>query len=377
MLAGTAELPFAKGDRILGGWQVNANATVMSGLPFNVSYRDAGADRDTGPGRPNLIGDPQTGSGNGLDEPVLQRDSHRRPPAARSDGRRGERSATCRGTSCAAPASGTWTRRCSSGSGSGSRATSSSASRRRTCSTTSTTATPNAKIGVPGNLNPAAGFITGTAPNWNPRNVQFAPEVRVLIALIDRATSAGRRPAPPCRFLFHVVPRRPPRLRAFAVSTASPPIVAAVLASLALSGPGESARRRRAAAATDLGPPPREGHRRHLASLDDPARRSVAAATHMRDEDLVLGLVLSGEARAYPWWIAKNHHVVNDTVAGVPITVAFCEQCTGGAAFRRKVDGRVSPSPSPASTTARSSSATARREALWAPFSGKGHRRAR
>ena len=36
-------------DAILGGWQVNANATVMSGLPFNVSYRDAGADRDTGP----------------------------------------------------------------------------------------------------------------------------------------------------------------------------------------------------------------------------------------------------------------------------------------------------------------------------------------
>ena len=61
----------------------------------------------------------------------------------------------------------------------------------------------------------------------------------------------------------------------------------------------------------------------------------------MRDEDIVLGLVVSGEARAYPWWIAKNHHVVNDTVAGVPITVAFCEQCTGGAAFRRKVDGRV------------------------------------
>lgn len=69
-----AELPFGRGHRylsdvsptadlIVGGWQFNTNVTVQSGLPFNVTYRDAGADRDTGPNRPNLIGDasgPQT-----------------------------------------------------------------------------------------------------------------------------------------------------------------------------------------------------------------------------------------------------------------------------------------------------------------------------
>lgn len=45
-------------DAVIGGWQFNATHTVQSGIPFNVGYRDAGADRDTGPGRPNLIGDP-------------------------------------------------------------------------------------------------------------------------------------------------------------------------------------------------------------------------------------------------------------------------------------------------------------------------------
>ena len=44
-------------DALIGGWQVNANTFIYSGLPFNVTYRDAGADRDTGPNRPNLIGD--------------------------------------------------------------------------------------------------------------------------------------------------------------------------------------------------------------------------------------------------------------------------------------------------------------------------------
>jgi hypothetical protein len=50
-------------DALVGGWQVNTNVTIQSGLPFNVGYRDAGADRDTGPNRPDLIGDPE-GPGN-------------------------------------------------------------------------------------------------------------------------------------------------------------------------------------------------------------------------------------------------------------------------------------------------------------------------
>jgi hypothetical protein len=46
-------------DAVIGGWQFNTNTFIYSGLPFNVTYRDAGADRDTGGNnRPNLIGDP-------------------------------------------------------------------------------------------------------------------------------------------------------------------------------------------------------------------------------------------------------------------------------------------------------------------------------
>src|SRR5262249_32278104 len=60
VLAGTAELPFARNNAILGGGQGNTNVTLMSGPPFNVSYRDAGSDRDTAPSRPNPIRDPPT-----------------------------------------------------------------------------------------------------------------------------------------------------------------------------------------------------------------------------------------------------------------------------------------------------------------------------
>ena len=44
---------------------------LQSGLPFNVGYRDAGADRDVGPNRPDQIGDAQIGSGDGITSPYF------------------------------------------------------------------------------------------------------------------------------------------------------------------------------------------------------------------------------------------------------------------------------------------------------------------
>jgi hypothetical protein len=57
-IATTYQLPWKRGNPVLGGWQVNQNTIIQSGLPFNVTYRDASADRDVGPNRPDLIGDP-------------------------------------------------------------------------------------------------------------------------------------------------------------------------------------------------------------------------------------------------------------------------------------------------------------------------------
>jgi outer membrane receptor protein involved in Fe transport len=47
--------PLAHG--FLGGWQFNATQTFQSGVPFDVSYAGAGADRDVGPNRPNVSGE--------------------------------------------------------------------------------------------------------------------------------------------------------------------------------------------------------------------------------------------------------------------------------------------------------------------------------
>jgi len=62
------ELPFGKGHKFLsnasravdylaGGWQLSGVAFWGSGLPFTPSYTNFGSDADTGPNRPNLVGD--------------------------------------------------------------------------------------------------------------------------------------------------------------------------------------------------------------------------------------------------------------------------------------------------------------------------------
>jgi hypothetical protein len=64
-----AEIPIGRGkallsdvsralDVIVGGWQFNQNTMIQGGFPFDVGYSNAGQDRDVGPNRPNLIGDP-------------------------------------------------------------------------------------------------------------------------------------------------------------------------------------------------------------------------------------------------------------------------------------------------------------------------------
>ena len=57
--------------------------------------------------------------------------------------------------------------------------------------------------------------------------------------------------------------------------------------------------------------------------LDNPATISADVATFLEDDDLVLGLVWAGTARAYPVRIMRYHHIANDTVAGRPFLVTY------------------------------------------------------
>jgi hypothetical protein len=59
------------------------------------------------------------------------------------------------------------------------------------------------------------------------------------------------------------------------------------------------------------------------------------------EKGLVLGVVINGEARAYPIEIIGYHHQVRDTIAGEQIMVTYCTVCRTGRVFKPVVDEQL------------------------------------
>ena len=83
------------------------------------------------------------------------------------------------------------------------------------------------------------------------------------------------------------------------------------------------------------GGPLRDG----IPALDEPANVPASAAP-WDDEDLVIGLEVEGEARAYPLAILVWHELVNDRLGGRPVLVSYCPLCGTGIVFDRRIAGR-------------------------------------
>src|ERR1700722_20407703 len=58
-------------------------------------------------------------------------------------------------------------------------------------------------------------------------------------------------------------------------------------------------------------------------------------------DDKVLAVTVGHEARAYPIRTMGYHHIVNDTVGGVPIVVTYCTLCHTGLVWVRVVNGET------------------------------------
>ncbi len=85
------------------------------------------------------------------------------------------------------------------------------------------------------------------------------------------------------------------------------------------------------------GPPP-DG----IPSIDNPKFLSVADANKfLKDSDLVLGITINGQTKAYPLLILVWHEIVNDKVGGVPVAVTYCPLCFTTPVFNRTISGNV------------------------------------
>lgn len=82
------------------------------------------------------------------------------------------------------------------------------------------------------------------------------------------------------------------------------------------------------------GGPPRDG----IPALNFPDAVPAGEAGYLEDDDRILGVALSGEARAYPIRILNWHEVVNDRIGGQSYAVTYCPLCGTGMVFATNVD---------------------------------------
>jgi hypothetical protein len=85
------------------------------------------------------------------------------------------------------------------------------------------------------------------------------------------------------------------------------------------------------------GGPPKDG----IPSIDKPLFKAAAEDRELAASEPVIGLEISGDARAYPLRILIWHEIVNDMVGGMPVAVTYCPLCNSAVVFDRRVPPHV------------------------------------
>jgi len=77
------------------------------------------------------------------------------------------------------------------------------------------------------------------------------------------------------------------------------------------------------------------------AIFQQPSTKSFLPIAASPDKSkLVIGVVINGEAKAYPIQLIGYHHQVVDTVGNVPVMITYCTVCRTGRVFSTLVHGR-------------------------------------
>ncbi|MEO1345962.1 MAG: DUF3179 domain-containing (seleno)protein [Pseudomonadota bacterium] len=70
-----------------------------------------------------------------------------------------------------------------------------------------------------------------------------------------------------------------------------------------------------------------------IPAADNPEVSTAAEATWLKDSDVVFGVVVNGEARAYPRRIMEVREMVNDTLGGRDLGIPYCTLCGAAQAY--------------------------------------------
>jgi Protein of unknown function (DUF3179) len=80
-----------------------------------------------------------------------------------------------------------------------------------------------------------------------------------------------------------------------------------------------------------------------IPSLDNPAMIAAGDAEYIGRDDLVFGVAINGDVRAYPLRIMGWHEMFNDVIGDVPVALAYCTLCGAGILYDTQLPGRAKP----------------------------------
>ena len=78
-----------------------------------------------------------------------------------------------------------------------------------------------------------------------------------------------------------------------------------------------------------------------IPALLDPKLIPAREATYLEPDEPVFGVVIRGDARAYPLRIMDWHEMLNDVVGGVPVALAYCTLCGSGILYESQPAGQA------------------------------------
>jgi len=73
-----------------------------------------------------------------------------------------------------------------------------------------------------------------------------------------------------------------------------------------------------------------------IPAITQPRLIAGSKARYLKKSDRVIGVVINGQARAYPLRILIYHEAVNDRIGQIPYAVTYCPLCDSAAVFDRR-----------------------------------------
>lgn len=80
-----------------------------------------------------------------------------------------------------------------------------------------------------------------------------------------------------------------------------------------------------------------------IPALTHPELIPANQADYITDKELVFGISINGDTRAYPYRFMDWHEMLNDKIGGVPVSLAYCTLCGSGILYKTQINPNEEP----------------------------------